>query len=437
MTLFAHLLFVYVLMMSISALVSFVLWRAQRVEHLLRLTQIWASLIVATGIQSVWRGSSLGIVLALACAYPAYFLMGELVADLANIRFRRHVSHYLFAAAIACTLAVSAVGLDFTWVALPVSVLLGYPLVVTSILALKARTTGLPVRMLASINLLAALWGQSFPFLRLDENFAAIGFTGGIMFVFAFAVLAPLAIFEHQRAEFALVASHELKAPLTPLQLIAGVLANLTASDEVRSTPVSTQLWRLAASLNRHVEYLNRLAENLLSASNFQAGFLKLHLEENVDFDVLVADVAERLELLPDETPESSRRIVIKQPALAEPRALGQWDRFKINLVVSNLLANALKYGDGKQVRAEIEYRESDVKFTVRDEGIGIDENSLVQLFTPYKRGTNAKGYPGMGLGLFVSRRIVQIHGGELRCESTLGRGSKFEMVLPLIAPRA
>jgi len=432
MTLLLHLLLVHVLIMSVSALISYALWRTQRIEYMRRLTHVWLCIIAATGVQVVWQGGPLGIVLALACAYPGYFLMAELVADLGYISFRRKISHTLFGGALVCTVVAWAAGLGFVWMALPTSVMLGYPLVVTSISALRTRRVNIVVRFLALINLLAATWGQTFPFLRLDESFAPIGFTVGIILVFAFAVMAPLAIVEQQRDDFAAVASHELKAPLTPLQLVADSLADLVATDEFKSLPSSRKLWRIAMATNRQVEYLNRLANNLLSITSFQAGIFKLHLEDDIDLNSVVAEVAERIELLPGDASEQKPRIVVRSSSTSSDlRPRGRWDRLKIDLVVSNLLANALKYGEGREVSVETHQDDRNVKFIVRDQGIGIDEVSQKRLFAPYQRGANAKGYSGLGLGLFVSKRIVQLHGGSIRYESSPGRGCTFELTLP------
>ena len=418
--------------MGVSVLISYVLWRAQRVEYMRRLTNVWLCIIIATAVQIIWQGAPLGIVLALACAYPGYLLMGELVADLAYVPFRRRISHCFFTCALACTLAAWAAGLSFTWMALPMSLMLGYPLVVTSISALRTRRANIAVRLLAITNLLATAWGQTFPFLRLDESFAPIGFTVGIMFVFAFAVTAPLAIIEQQRDDFAAVASHELKAPLTPLQLAAASLASLVATDEFKNVPSAKKLRRMAMATNRHVEYLNRLADNLLNITSIRAGIFKLHLEDGIDLDSVVVEVADRLELIPDDSLEQKRRIVVRSVAgSGDLRPFGRWDRLKIDLVVSNLLANALKYGEGKEVRAEIHHDDRIVKLIVQDHGIGIDEVSRKRLFAPYQRGANARGYSGLGLGLFVSRRIVQLHGGDIRCESLAGHGCTFELTLP------
>jgi signal transduction histidine kinase len=105
--------------------------------------------------------------------------------------------------------------------------------------------------------------------------------------------------------------------------------------------------------------------------------------------------------------------------------------------VVVNLLTNAVKYGAGKRI--ELTLSGDDAVIRVKDQGIGIAGEDLGRIFEPYERAVTFTSIGGLGLGLYISRRIVEAHGGTLRVTSEVGRGSAFTAVLPrkLAAVRA
>jgi len=112
--------------------------------------------------------------------------------------------------------------------------------------------------------------------------------------------------------------------------------------------------------------------------------------------------------------------------------ARGFWDRLRISQVVTNLLANAVKYGGGKPV--EVEFGpEGDAAFlVVRDHGIGIDPADQPQIFERFERAVSSRNYGGLGLGLYIVKRIVEAHGGTITVQSKPGEGATFRVQLPL-----
>lgn len=99
----------------------------------------------------------------------------------------------------------------------------------------------------------------------------------------------------------------------------------------------------------------------------------------------------------------------------------------RVEQVVVNLLTNAIKYASGKPITMSLSQVGDDAVIQVRDQGIGIAPEDMKRIFEPYERASIS----GLGLGLFISRRIVEAHGGTLRVTSELGRGSVFTAVLP------
>jgi signal transduction histidine kinase len=153
------------------------------------------------------------------------------------------------------------------------------------------------------------------------------------------------------------------------------------------------------------------------------AGRLTLEPEE-VNLVAIVRDVAAQLE---DLQRASGSAIAI------EPRSqpTGLWDPFRITQVVSNLLGNALKYGDGKPIEVTIGDEGDSARLSVRDHGIGIHEDAQPRIFDRFERAVTSREYAGFGVGLWICRQIVEAHGGSIRVESRLGAGAEFIVVLP------
>jgi signal transduction histidine kinase len=109
----------------------------------------------------------------------------------------------------------------------------------------------------------------------------------------------------------------------------------------------------------------------------------------------------------------------------------GSWDRLRVDQVVTNLLTNALKYGAGKPVHVSLSGDEAHVRVVVEDSGIGIAPEHLSRIFERFGRAVSERHYGGLGLGLYITRQIVESHGGEVHVHSTPGQGSRFEVALP------
>jgi two-component system OmpR family sensor kinase len=120
------------------------------------------------------------------------------------------------------------------------------------------------------------------------------------------------------------------------------------------------------------------------------------------------------------------------------PGALhGRWDRMRVEQVVTNLVANALKFGSHKPVEVEVMPQGAAARISVRDHGVGIEPQFQRRIFGRFERGVSARHFGGMGLGLWVAKQIVDAHGGTISVESTPGAGATFVVMLPLATPRA
>jgi signal transduction histidine kinase len=163
----------------------------------------------------------------------------------------------------------------------------------------------------------------------------------------------------------------------------------------------------------------------MLDISRISLGKLFLQLEE-VDIGELVRDVIDRFDEQIKATGSSYRLIV-------EGSVVGCWDHYRIEQVVTNLITNAMKYGEGKPIEISVAAHRDIALLTVRDQGLGIAQDNLDRIFQRFERAITVSSISGLGLGLYISKQIVEAHHGVIRVQSKLGEGSEFIVELPLI----
>jgi signal transduction histidine kinase len=114
---------------------------------------------------------------------------------------------------------------------------------------------------------------------------------------------------------------------------------------------------------------------------------------------------------------------------------VGRWDRLRVEQVLMNLLSNAFKYGSGQPIDVVVTSDGTTAKLTVTDHGIGIAAVDQRRIFDRFERASSAIHFGGLGLGLFITRQIVEALGGTIGVTSELGEGSTFTVELPLSGP--
>jgi signal transduction histidine kinase len=226
------------------------------------------------------------------------------------------------------------------------------------------------------------------------------------------------------RDEFLSIASHELNTPLTSLKLS---LQNLQLAKE--GAVFDEQQRRFVYLAARQSDRLERLVSELLNVTRLQQAKVVPNLED-VDLGELIREVAERF------APEFARSETRLDVTATEP-IVGRWDRSRLDQVVTNLLTNALKFGEGKPIEIEAAVVEGRARIVVRDHGRGIPPDRIDRIFDAYERAVSTASFGGLGLGLFIARRLVEMHGGTLRVESVFGEGATFTVELPLAGPGA
>ncbi|MCY1021763.1 PAS domain-containing protein [Pyxidicoccus sp. MSG2] len=229
------------------------------------------------------------------------------------------------------------------------------------------------------------------------------------------------------RDEFLTVASHELKTPLTPLQIKLQGLAREARADvpvgRLRERVLST-----AENASLQIRKLTALINDLLDVTQLTGEALSLN-RETMDLTSVLRAVAEQFRT---QAAQAGCELVVES---SKP-VVGWWDRHRLEQVARGLLSNAIKYGPGRPVVLRAEQADGRARFSVRDEGIGIAPENLARIFEKFGRAVSTRNYGGLGLGLFISRRIVEAHQGTILAESQQGQGATFTVELPLAMGR-
>jgi signal transduction histidine kinase len=219
------------------------------------------------------------------------------------------------------------------------------------------------------------------------------------------------------RDRFISVAAHELKSPLASLRLkAAGLLMLLKAS------PISVDnVAKKAVAAIKDIEQFERLISDLLDASRVDVTPPTLHCERG-DLAEIVRDVVERCA-----DAFGGNRLTMRADAVV----IGDWDKTRIEQVVTNLLSNARKFGLGRPVSVAVSLVSNKAHIDVRDHGIGIASDDFQVIFERFGRAAS-EGRGGFGLGLWIARQVVDAMGGTISVESEVGHGSTFTIALPL-----
>jgi PAS domain S-box-containing protein len=225
------------------------------------------------------------------------------------------------------------------------------------------------------------------------------------------------------RDEFLSIASHELKTPISALQPQVARMARLVREGRLGTVPAEKLEWMLGV-VNRQIDRMNVLIGNLLDVTRITAGRLPT-VRQETDLRELATSVAGRLA-------ESVQKSGSVLKVTADESVVGAWDPMGVDTVISNLLSNAAKFGEGQPVELTIEKVGERARITVRDHGIGIPAEEQNRIFLRFERAVPAEHYGGLGLGLWIARQIVESHGGTIAVQSSKNQGSTFVVELPL-----
>jgi signal transduction histidine kinase len=225
------------------------------------------------------------------------------------------------------------------------------------------------------------------------------------------------------RDEFLSLASHELKTPLTPVMMQAQMLKRELEQAPDRPVSAPAALERLRIIL-KNLDRTNGVVSTLLDVARLSTEQLELEPAE-IDLVALTRDVVERQR---DQLASKGSSLALEVP----PSLNGTWDRLRVDQVLTNLLANAIKYGLGRPITVRIERLVGVARVQVADRGIGIAEADRGRIFERFERAVPSRAYGGFGLGLWIARQLVDALGGTIAVDSQLQVGSTFTVELPL-----
>jgi two-component system sensor histidine kinase ChiS len=223
------------------------------------------------------------------------------------------------------------------------------------------------------------------------------------------------------KEEFLALTTHDLRSPLT---VISGVISFFTSG---RLGELSPEQKNMVEMMERNAQSLIELVNDLLDASKIESGTMRLDIT-SINLRALIDELRETME------PLAREKEITLEENLPADLPLVEADRTKLRRILVNLLSNALKFTrKGGRVQVRAEHLDGRIRVSVVDTGVGIAPEDVARLFDKYEqaRSRATRGEKGTGLGLYITKQLVELHGGEITVDSTPGYGSTFSFTLP------
>ena len=431
MSLISNLVILYAGILLINVALSGLLWLRSGGELHKQLFFVWATSCAGLMAQGIVTHGSLSIVLGFSVVYFINLALAQLVVGVVSISSSNKLFTIAFVASLIAASGLALLSSPFWLIALPVSVAVSIPLIVTASRALLLHREKLTVTgkaLVVSCYLFSA-HNLDFPFLRMRQSFAALGFTIALFIVITLSITAPAAVLERitedrvriehldrLRTQFFSNITHELRTPLTmimaPLEgLLEGEIGNLRPQQKEYLRPIQ-----------RNALKLLKLINDLLDLSKMDEQYLRLRVEQT-DLVGLVSDIAAQAQ------PLAARKDIALELELRRSEGDLQVDLERMERALVNLLSNALKFTDpGGRVKVWMDANDHEVQIGVQDSGIGIPQDQLELIFERFSQAdeSTTRRYGGTGIGLALAKEIVELHGGHITVDSLEGKGSKF-----------
>ena len=230
---------------------------------------------------------------------------------------------------------------------------------------------------------------------------------------------AALQIAGHQKDEFLATLAHELRTPLVPLRTGLDLL--------FQAQPTLPLVGRTLAMMDRQLDHMVRLIDDLLDVARISHNTLALK-KERADIAAIIETAIETCRPLFDKRLQSISADVRQS-------MFGLVDPTRVFQILGNLLHNAAKYSpDGSDIRVELAHENGNAIVRIIDSGVGIPAELIVRVFDMFVQFDHAQRHGGLGIGLALSRRLAELHGGSLVASSSgAGRGSTFTLSLPAV----
>jgi two-component system, NtrC family, sensor histidine kinase GlrK len=225
---------------------------------------------------------------------------------------------------------------------------------------------------------------------------------------------------DNMKSEFISVVSHELRTPLTSMKEAANLLM------EGLTGELNERQKRLITIMQQGMDRLLQMISELLEISKLESGMVELQIERNSINEVVLGFFSEI-------QPYAGMKGIDLKIGYLPENVNVPLDRNKILRVLTNLTQNAIKYsGERSEVELRLLRQEDDIIIEIEDHGVGIPEEDIPLIFEKFYQSKATRGHSGIGLGLAISRSIIDAHGGKIYAKSTIGKGSIFAFSLPL-----
>jgi signal transduction histidine kinase len=224
------------------------------------------------------------------------------------------------------------------------------------------------------------------------------------------------------RDEFLSMAAHELKTPITPLNLQMQTFLKMLGDGTFHDIEPE-RLMRMLKTSNDQLQRLCRLIDELLDVTRISAGKLELK-KEDVDLGLLVRLILQGFA-------EQFQSAGCPLETEIQPRIRGSWDKFRVEQAIVNLISNAIKYGECKPIKVSVFSEDGLAVIKVKDSGIGIDKSDQQRIFQRFERAASSQHHSGLGLGLYIANQVALRHDGSIKVVSERGHGAEFTLRLP------
>ncbi|MEK6374630.1 MAG: ATP-binding protein [Acidobacteriota bacterium] len=293
------------------------------------------------------------------------------------------------------------------------------------ILPLRTRRETIGALVIAANNPDNAMTEDKLPLAEMLAERASLAIDNAMLYTEQVDARRKVEDLSRLKDEFLSIASHELRTPVTSIKGYTQLAKTL-----IHENDLGTSEEYLDIALDQ-IDRMSRLILELLDVSRIETGRLEIR-REPIDWPAFVHDVVHH-----HHTTVSDRRLALNVPVNGK-RVIG--DRDRLEQVLGNLLENAVKYSpDGSELLVSVEDKGDQLVTSVRDRGIGIPADELAQVFERFHRGrqVSSTNYGGLGLGLYITKQIIERHGGSIWVESAEGVGTTFYFSLPVASVAA
>jgi len=451
MTSLMNFLIIYAGALLINLIISAILWLNQKSTLYRSVFFLWSTSIFSFLIQGSLTQNDFLIAIGFSSAFLINISLSHLLSRTTGISVPWKLFISMLLVGYLFAIAAYFLKLSFTLIALPIAVTVCFPAFYTSLKVLLAKWNSISISLkcLAITTFVLAIHNIDYAFLRKEESFILIGFIIAFLVVFCLSIFTPAVVMEDQaekintlqkekldvqqqaiakmkridelKDEFLANTSHELK---TPIHGIIGLSESLLEQSAAKQSDfINHNLSLIAASGKR----LASLVDDILVFSKLK------HEELSLDLQPL------KLKSIVDVVLNLSRPLVrgknillVNSVPAGFPPILADENRFQ--QILFNLIGNAIKYTDSGQVEISTTIHDNFARIAVMDTGIGIERDKQSSIFSTFEQldGSASRSHGGVGLGLAISKKLVEIHQGTIWVESEPGKGSVFYLTMPL-----